>query len=147
MENPAPDDPPSGVQSSRRVRLPGGGLVRTLDVGVAVLVVAEAQGGPLPELLGGRGLQEVVQELVVDLVEGHPDGEERLPLQVLPAAVGQAAQVQAHAVGLCRGRERDIERDRETDTERERERDRQRERQRQTERQREKKRERNKARE
>lgn len=45
----------------------------TFYVGVALLVVTKPQRGPFPGLQGGRSVQQIIQELVVDLVEGHPD--------------------------------------------------------------------------
>ena len=76
----------------------------TLDVGVALLVIAELQVGSLLEHAGGRGLQQIVQELVVDLVVGHPHRELHALPQTLPPAVGQAVRIQAHVVRVWVGR-------------------------------------------
>lgn len=79
-----------------------GDIHSTFDVGVAVLVVAEPQRDPLPGLQHGRRVQQVVQELVVDLVEGHPDGELDSFLQVVSSALREAVGLQADVVCVCR---------------------------------------------
>lgn len=59
----------------------------TFDVGVALLVVAQPQRGSFSGQQRRRGVQKVVQELVVDLVKGHPDGKVDAVLKVVAATV------------------------------------------------------------
>lgn len=74
----------------------------TFHVGVALLVVAEPQRHPLLQRQTVRGVQQVVQELVVDLVEGHPDGIAHALGQVVSSAVRKAVGLQTDAVAVCR---------------------------------------------
>lgn len=73
----------------------------TFHVGVAVLVVAEPQRHPLLQRQAVRGVQQVVQKLVVDLVEGHPDGVAHALGQVVSSAVRKAVRLQTDAVAVC----------------------------------------------
>lgn len=57
----------------------------TFHVGVALLVITEPQRDSFSELLRRRRVQQVIQELIVDLVEGHPDGKLHPFLQVVPS--------------------------------------------------------------
>lgn len=59
----------------------------TFHVGVSVLVVAEPQRHPFLQRHAARGVQQVVQKLVVDLIEGHPDGVVHALGQVVSSAV------------------------------------------------------------
>lgn len=73
----------------------------TLDVRVPLLVITQPQDGPLLRLEAGRSLKQVVQELIVDLVEGHPHRELNPLLQLLPSTVRQAVWLQTHTVRVC----------------------------------------------
>lgn len=46
----------------------------TFHVGVSLFVVTEPQSHPLLQWQAVWGVQQVVQKLIVDLVEGDPDG-------------------------------------------------------------------------
>lgn len=54
----------------------------TFDVRVALLVITEPQSNSFSGLLGGRSIQQIIQELIVDLIEGDPDGKLHPLLQV-----------------------------------------------------------------
>lgn len=76
--------------------------VFTFHVGVAMPVIAQPQRHPLLQRQVVWGVQQVVQKLVVDLVEGHPDGILHSLGQVISSAVRQAVRLQTNALAVCR---------------------------------------------
>lgn len=74
----------------------------TFHVGVALLVITKPQCHPFSGLQGGWSIQKVIQKLVVDLIERHPDGKLHPLHQIISSTVWEAVGLQANTVSIWR---------------------------------------------